>query len=87
VVQLTGQPVIRAGGYIAEHVPDAVLVEIAGSDDYWWAADAAATVLDEIEEFLTGVRGGSPPVGRVLSTVLFTDRPGRRRRSPIHGSR
>ena len=44
VVQLTGQPVIRAGGYIAEHVPGAVFVEIAGRDDYWWAADAAATV-------------------------------------------
>jgi class 3 adenylate cyclase len=73
VVQLTGQPVISAGGYIAEHVPGPVFVEIAGRDDYWWAADAAATVLDEIEEFLTGVRGGSAPVDRVLSTVLFTD--------------
>jgi class 3 adenylate cyclase len=72
VVQLTDQPVINAGSYIAEHVPGAMFVEIPGSDDYWWAADAAGAVLDEVEEFLTGVRG-SATVDRVLSTVLFTD--------------
>jgi class 3 adenylate cyclase len=72
VVHLASNPTVGGGRYIAERVPGAVLVEIPGSDDYWWAADGAATVLDEIEEFLTGVRGG-PAVDRVLSTVLFTD--------------
>ena len=72
VVQFTDHPFIVAGRFIAEHVPGAVFVEVAGRDDYWWAADAAAAVLDEVEEFLTGVRGGAT-VDRVLSTVLFTD--------------
>jgi class 3 adenylate cyclase len=72
VVHLVANPTIGAGHYIAKHVPGAVLVEVAGSDDYWWAADSAGAVLDEIEEFLTGVRSG-PSVDRVLSTVLFTD--------------
>jgi class 3 adenylate cyclase len=72
VAHFADDPTFMAGRYIADHVPGAVFVEIAGSDDYWWAADNAATVLDEIEEFLTGVRP-EPVADRVLSTVLFTD--------------
>jgi class 3 adenylate cyclase len=72
VVHFADNPTFVAGRYIAEHIPGAVFVEIAGSDDYWWAADNSPSALDEIEEFLTGVRPG-PAVDRVLSTVLFTD--------------
>jgi class 3 adenylate cyclase len=72
VVQFADHPSLRAGSYIAEHVPGAALVEIAGSDDYWWAAEKAGVALDEIEEFLTGVRSGPAP-DRILTTVLFTD--------------
>jgi class 3 adenylate cyclase len=48
------------------------LVEVPGADDYWWASDSADAVLDEVEEFATGVLG-TPPQNRVLSTILFTD--------------
>jgi class 3 adenylate cyclase len=58
--------------YLAEHIAGAQLVEVRGADDYWWAADGARVVLDEIEEFLTGVRAGDDP-DRRLATMLFTD--------------
>jgi class 3 adenylate cyclase len=37
-----------------------------------WVGDNSDDILDEIEEFLTGMRP-APPVTRVLATVLFTD--------------
>ncbi len=74
VVHLRDDPLtpIRAGRYIADHVPGAHWVEVPGVDDYWWASDAAGAVLDEVEEFVTGVLG-TPPQNRVLSTILVTD--------------
>jgi len=57
---------------MAERIANARFVEVPGADDYWWAADNASTVLDEIEEFLTGTRG-TTRTDRVLATVLFTD--------------
>lgn len=46
-------------------------VELPGADYLPWVGDQDA-ILDEIQEFLTGVR--SPPESdRVLATVLFTD--------------
>lgn len=59
------------GRYLAEHIPDAKYVELEGSDILYWVGDSGP-MLDEIEEFVTGVRGGSG-VERVLATVLFTD--------------
>jgi class 3 adenylate cyclase len=59
------------GRYIAEHIPGARFVEVAGVDDFMWAGDQDA-VIAEIQEFLTGVRP-IPEVDRVLATVLFTD--------------
>ena len=57
--------------YLARHIPDARLVELAGRDHPFFVGDAAA-VVDEIETFVTGVR---PPAeaDRVLATVLFVD--------------
>src|SRR5207248_1359097 len=74
VVHLRDDPLIpvRAGRYIADHVLRAHWVEVDGADDYWWASDSAGGVLDEVEEFVTGVLS-TPPQNRVLSTVLFTD--------------
>jgi class 3 adenylate cyclase len=74
VVHLRDDPLtpLTAGRYIADHVPGAHWVEIPGADDYWWASDSAGVVLDEVEEFVTGVLG-TPPQNRVLSTILFTD--------------
>jgi pimeloyl-ACP methyl ester carboxylesterase/plasmid stabilization system protein ParE len=59
------------GRYVADHIPGATFVEAAGSDHLFFTGDAD-TVLDEIEEFLTGIRP-LPVVERVLATVLFTD--------------
>jgi pimeloyl-ACP methyl ester carboxylesterase len=62
---------IEMGRYLAENIPGSKLVELDGDDHLFFVGDADA-VLDEIEEFLTGVRP-VPPVERVLATVLFTD--------------
>jgi class 3 adenylate cyclase len=59
------------GRYIAEHVPEARFEELAGNDHLPWDGDSHA-VLEEVEEFLTGVRHGVEP-DRMLATVLFTD--------------
>ena len=72
VAYLRDAPSSGSASYVAEHIRDAVLVEIPGADDYWWSADAARSVLDEIEEFVTGVRVGEDP-DRRLATLLFTD--------------
>ena len=72
VVCLRDAPQLPGSRYLAAHIPGAKLVEVPGADDYWWASDAARDVLDEIEEFLTGVRVGQDPDRRLL-TLLFTD--------------
>jgi class 3 adenylate cyclase len=59
------------GRYLAEHIPDSKFVELPGTDTLYWVGDTTR-MLDEIEEFLTGVRGGSG-IERILATVLFTD--------------
>jgi alanine dehydrogenase len=59
------------GRYIAGRIPGARFVELPGGDHTMWTGDASA-ILDEIEEFLTGVRRGPEP-DRVLATILFTD--------------
>ncbi len=57
--------------YMAERIPGAKYVELPGIDHAPMAGDADA-ILDEIQEFLTGVRPAPEP-DRVLATVLFTD--------------
>jgi class 3 adenylate cyclase len=59
------------GRYLAAHIPGAKYVELPGRDHLPYVGDQDA-VLDEVEEFLTGVRRGPEP-DRVLVTVLFTD--------------
>jgi class 3 adenylate cyclase/pimeloyl-ACP methyl ester carboxylesterase len=62
---------VEAGRYLAEHIPGASFVELAGDDHLPWIGDSDA-IIGEIEQFLTGARTG--PLGdRVLATVLFTD--------------
>jgi class 3 adenylate cyclase len=61
----------RHSEYLAEHIVDARLVELQGIDVLPFAGDGDA-VVDEIEEFLTGVRG-SARADRILTTLLFTD--------------
>ena len=57
--------------YLAEQIPSAELVLLAGDDHLPWVGDQDS-VLDEVEECLTGIRRG-PALDRVLATVLFTD--------------
>ena len=57
--------------YLAAHIPGAKLVELPGRDHLPYVGDQNS-VLDEVEEFLTGVRRGPEP-DRVLATILFTD--------------
>jgi pimeloyl-ACP methyl ester carboxylesterase len=61
---------IEEGRYLAAHIPGARFVELPGADHLPWADQDA--ILDEVEEFLTGVRPVPEP-DRVLATVLFTD--------------
>jgi class 3 adenylate cyclase len=61
---------IEEGRYIAAHIRSARFVELAGDTHVpFWEPD---DLIDEVEEFLTGVR--PTRVGdRVLATILFTD--------------
>jgi len=57
--------------YMAERIPGAKYVELPGIDHIPYVGNSDM-ILDEVEEFLTGVRHGPEP-DRVLATVLFTD--------------
>ncbi len=59
------------GRYLAEHIPGARYVELPGADTLYWVGDTTP-VLAEIEEFITGKRGGAD-LERVLTTIVFTD--------------
>jgi pimeloyl-ACP methyl ester carboxylesterase len=62
---------IEEGRYIAARIPGAKFLELPGPDHLPWVGDQGE-VVDEIEEFLTGIRPAPEP-DRVLATVLFTD--------------
>jgi class 3 adenylate cyclase len=62
---------VEEGRFLARHIPGARLVELPGDDHIPWVGDQGI-VLDEIQEFLTGVRP-AVDIDRVLATVLFTD--------------
>jgi class 3 adenylate cyclase len=74
VVHRTHHPVVpvESARYLADHIPGARLVELPGADALPYTPTGGDDVLDEVEEFLTGVRAGAPS-DRVLATVLFTD--------------
>jgi class 3 adenylate cyclase/pimeloyl-ACP methyl ester carboxylesterase len=57
--------------YMASHIPGAKVVELQGNEYFPHLGDQES-ILDEIEEFLTGVRPVHAP-DRALATVLFTD--------------
>jgi class 3 adenylate cyclase len=74
---------VENGRYIAEHITGAQLVELPGADALYWVGDTAP-MLDEIEEFVTGVRGGFG-AERVLTTIMFTDIVGSTERAALLG--
>ena len=59
------------------------MCELPGADSLYWVGDTAP-MLDEIEEFITGVRGGSD-AERVLTTIVFTDIVGSTQRAAALG--
>lgn len=61
----------RHSEYLAARIPGAKLAWMPGNENLVLAGDTDA-LLDETEEFLTGVRPRREP-DRVLATVLFTD--------------
>ena len=65
---------VTNGRYIAEKIAGAKYIELPGTDHLLQALDQDLQdrLLDEIEEFVTGVRHHPDP-DRVLATVMFTD--------------
>jgi pimeloyl-ACP methyl ester carboxylesterase/DNA-binding winged helix-turn-helix (wHTH) protein len=61
---------VEEGRFVAERIPGAKFVEFPGNDHLPFVGDQDA-ILDEMEEFLTGVRHSLEP-DTVLATVLFT---------------
>jgi len=65
-------PVIL-GRKLAESIPGAKYIEYQSGDHAFWTGDIE-TVVGDIEEFVTGHRGGpDAELERILATVLFTD--------------
>jgi class 3 adenylate cyclase len=62
---------IAEGRFIASHIPDAKFVELPGTDHLVFTNDFGP-VVEELQEFLTGVRQAAES-DRVLATVLLTD--------------
>jgi len=87
IIHRTGDLDIDAGGsrYMAERIPGARYVELPGNDHLPWVGDQDA-IVDEAEEFLTGVRRGPEP-DRVLATVMFADVVGSTERAAAMGDR
>jgi pimeloyl-ACP methyl ester carboxylesterase len=62
---------VRNGRWLAEHLPNARLVELPGNDHILWY-ERPELAFGEIQEFLTGVKF-EPEPERMLATVVFTD--------------
>jgi class 3 adenylate cyclase len=70
---------------MAKSINGAKFVELVGVDHTPYVGDSDA-LLDEIEEFLTGIRHAAEP-DRILATVLFTDIVDSTRRAAEMGDR
>jgi class 3 adenylate cyclase len=75
---------VEEGQYIAARIPGARFVDLPGEDHLPWINPDQ--ILDEVEEFLTGVPRALEP-DRVLATVLFTDIVGSTERAGELGDR
>ncbi|WP_375481599.1 alpha/beta fold hydrolase [uncultured Mycobacterium sp.] len=74
---------VANGLYLAEHIAGSRFVELPGEDVLYWVGDTAP-MLNEIEEFATGVRAGFG-AERVLTTIMFTDIVGSTERAAVLG--
>jgi class 3 adenylate cyclase len=75
---------VENGRWLASHLPNAKYVELPGENHI--AFIDGDDILDELREFLTGVREPEEPE-RVLATVLFTDIVGSTERARELGDR
>jgi class 3 adenylate cyclase len=76
VLHVAGDRVVDIGNgrYIAERISGAKFVEFPGEDHMPFMTANADRIIDEVEEFLTGVRPErETDTDRVLATVLFID--------------
>jgi pimeloyl-ACP methyl ester carboxylesterase len=63
---------VERGRYLAQHIPNARLVELPSADNAVFLGSAVGpAVVDEIEEFLTGTLAAHHT--RMLTTLVFTD--------------
>jgi class 3 adenylate cyclase len=87
VLNRTGDIVVTAdeSREAAKAIPGARFVELPGTD-YGIFTEGVDLLLDEVEEFLTGVRSGGDP-DRMLTTLLFTDLVGSTDRAAQVGDR
>jgi class 3 adenylate cyclase len=76
---------IEHSRYLAEHIPQAKLVELPGADALL-AWETPELALDLLEQFLAGVPRVAEPT-RILQTVLFTDIVGSTQRAGQLGDR
>jgi pimeloyl-ACP methyl ester carboxylesterase/class 3 adenylate cyclase len=76
---------VEHGRYLAEHIPGARFVELAGIDHPHFVGDVDA-VMDEVEAFVTGDRSRHS-TQRTLATVLFIDIVGSTERAVRMGDR
>jgi pimeloyl-ACP methyl ester carboxylesterase len=74
---------VEEGRYIAENIPGARFVGLNGADHLPWTSNTEQ-IAGEIEEFVTGVRGG-PAGDTTLSTILCTDIVGSTSRRAVLG--
>lgn len=76
---------VDEGRWLAQQIPGARFIELAGEDHMPWVGDQDS-IVDEIQEFLTGGRPERVP-DRVLATVLVTDIVGSTRHAARLGDR
>jgi class 3 adenylate cyclase len=87
IVHRVGDRDIDVGGarYMAKRIPGAKYVELPGDDHLPFVGDQDS-ILDQVEEFLTGASHQFEP-DRILATVLFTDIVGSTERAAALGDR
>ena len=73
IIHRTGDQDAKVEGarWMAQRITGAKYIELPGDDHLPWTGDQDS-ILDEIQEFLTGERP-EPDITRVLTTILFTD--------------
>jgi class 3 adenylate cyclase len=76
---------VEHGRYLAEHIPGARFVELAGTDHPHFIGDVDS-VMDEVEAFVTGDQSRHS-TQRTLATVLFIDMVGSTERAVRMGDR